>query len=90
MDNTCLCHLIDKNIHIKTGEVYDYKKHGAIDCHTKVNLGIFNLIEYYKVCKKIPVPPKPVIMKKVKNYAIEEGIPPIPEKLFRREDKNKT
>ena len=91
----CMCHLIewstnDKPIHIKTGEIYDYNKHGAIDCHTKVNLGIFNMIEYYDVCKNIPIPPKPVIMKKIKKHDFEEGIPPIPKRLFQSSDNNTT
>ena len=91
----CMCHLIkwsknNNHIHIKTGEVYDYNRHGSLDCHTKVSLGIFNMIEYYNVCKIIPIPPKPVIMKKVKKHVIEEGIPPIPQRLFQSGDNNKT
>lgn len=91
----CMCHQIEwstnnKPIHIKTGEIYDYNKHGAVDCHTKVNLGIFNMIEYYDVCKNIPIPPKPVIMKKIKKHDFEEGIPPIPKRLFPCGDNNKT
>ena len=59
-------------------------------CHTKLNLGIFNMIDYYKVCKYIPIPPKPVIMKKVKKHVVEEGIPPIPKRLFQSSDNNTT
>ncbi len=35
-------------------------------------------------------PPKPVIMKKVKKHIFEEGIPPIPERLFQSNDNNIT
>ena len=93
----CMCYLIDwsciscRYIHIESGEIYDSQKHGALDCQTKVKEGIFNYGEYFNICKYIPGDPKsnfPNAYEKIKVtnnkiQSLEEGIPPIPEKLFK-------
>ena len=97
MNIMCECNLIDwsgKNgryIHIESGEVYDTQKHGALDCQTKVKEGLINYGEYFKICKFIPGVAKSyfpnasekIIQKKYEVQKIQEGIPPIPEKLFK-------
>ena len=93
----CECNQIDwsgkdgKYIHIESGEIYDTQKHGALDCQAKVREGTINYGQYFQQCKYIPGDPKsyfPCAQYKVKknnvNIAqVEEGIPPIPEKLFK-------
>ena len=93
----CECNLIDwsgkdgKYIHIESGEIYDTQRHGALDCQAKVREGTINYGQYFQQCKYIPGDPKsyfPSAQYKVnkKNIVIsrfEEGIPPIPEKLFK-------
>ena len=95
MNNVCQCYLIDwsgkngKYIHISSGTTYDSQKHGALDCQTKVKEGSLNYSEYFKTCKYIPGDPKshfPNASEKIKKVIIprfDEGIPPIPEKLFK-------
>lgn len=93
----CECELIDwsgengKYIHISTGEIYNHHKHGILDCQRKVKEGILNYGEYFNICKFIPGDPNsnfPNANKKV-NISVkpsptaEEGIPPIPKKLFK-------
>tara|TARA_B100000945_G_C20394985_1_gene604334 strand:- start:1006 stop:1308 length:303 start_codon:yes stop_codon:yes gene_type:complete len=92
----CECYLIDwsakngKYIHIESGDVYDSQKHGALDCQTKVKDGILNYGEYFRICKYIPGDSKSLfptadqkIIEKIKNNSIEEGIPPISEKILK-------
>ncbi len=80
-------------IHIESGEVYDSQKHGALDCQKKVEEGVINYGEYFNVCKFIPGDPESQFpnahekvnlynVKIVKRPVIQEGIPPISEKLF--------
>ncbi len=90
----CSCYLIDwtaengKYIHIESGEIYDPQKHGALDCQTKVNEGTFTFGDYFANCKYIPGDSNskfPSVYEKITNYEntkIQEGTPPIPEKLF--------
>jgi len=93
----CECHLIDwsgkggKYIHIESGEVYDTQKHGALDCQAKVSEGLINYGQYFQQCKYIPGDPKSyfpsaqykINKKNTETPRFEEGIPPIPEKLFK-------
>ena len=96
---SCECHLIDWSrengnyIHISSGNIYDSQKHGFLDCQTKLKEGIINYGEYFNLCKYIPGDPKshfPSFLEKKKNETkkietqiIEEGIPPIPDKIFK-------
>ena len=93
----CECYLIDwsgkdgKYIHIGSGEIYDTQKHGALDCQAKVREETIDYGQYFRQCKYIPGDPKsyfPSAQYKVKKKNIgiprfEEGVPPIPEKLFK-------
>ena len=93
----CECNQIDwsgkdgKYIHIDSGEIYDTQKHGALDCQAKVREGIINYGQYFQQCKYIPGAQKSyfpnahlkIKKKKVNTEQVQEGIPPIPEKLFK-------
>ncbi len=93
----CECNQMDwsgkdgKYIHIASGEIYDTQKHGALDCQAKVREGTINYGQYFRECKFIPGDPESnfpsayfkIQKKNVITNEVEEGIPPIPEKLFK-------
>ena len=75
----------------ESGEIYDTQKHGALDCQAKVREGTINYGQYFRECKFIPGDPGShfpnayfkIQKKNVTTNKVEEGIPPIPEKLFK-------